>query len=150
MPQMEIKGMFSPDQYFSPSHLHLVSVKTYHRPCRFFQVHYACAYTSVTLCIVREWERRKWKSRETTLQQSGCGGTKLWFSSGECLFGLEEQNSRGSLFSRHLLSALGTQQLYLHPPLLTVQVCLFHWLAARQIRIDLPHWQTLSFTIGFY
>ena len=38
-------------------------------------------------------------------------------------------------FRKHLLSAAGTHQLYLYAPSLTVQECLFHWLAARPFGI---------------
>lgn len=41
----------------------------------------------------------------------------------------------GSLFSGYFPSALGSCQLYLCPPVSTMQERLFHWLAAQQIRI---------------
>ena len=97
-----------------------------------------CTYT-VTSCTIKEWGRGKWKNRENYTvvvrmwwnqitafylrMSSWSGGTKFW------------SKVAGSLFSRHLLSAAGTHQLYLHPPFPTVQVCLFHWLAAHQIGI---------------
>ena len=82
-----------------------------------------------------------WQNAELDEAQAGIKIGEMSTTSDMCLFGLEEQNSRGSLFSRHLLSPVGTQQLYLHPPLPTAQVCRSHWLAARQIGVDLPHWQ---------
>ena len=62
-----MKGIFSENQYFSPSHPHLMLNKAYHWPFGLKKMLCACAHTPVTLCSVKEWGRGKGKNRETVL-----------------------------------------------------------------------------------
>ena len=124
------KGVFSQNQYFSPSHLHLMSIKTYHWPFSFLKNAIClCTYTSYFMYNKGMGKGEMKEQRNYTVvvsmwwnqivvfnlrMSSWSGGTEIW------------SKVAGSLFRRHLLSAAGIHQLYLHLPSPTVQMCLSH------------------------
>lgn len=141
MPLMEKGGIFREPVLFPHPHLWCRSKHTISHLVKKKNAICLCTDT-VTLYTMKEWGRGKQKNRENCTvvvrmwwNQIAVFSLRMSSWSGERAFC---SKAAGSLFGRHLLSVAGTHQLHLPPPLPAVQVCLFHGLAARQIRIWPP------------
>lgn len=66
MPLAEKGGLFT-EPVFSPSHLHVMSIKTYRWPFSLKKNANACAHTSVTLCTIKEWGQGDERIEKTIL-----------------------------------------------------------------------------------
>lgn len=104
-------------------------------------MHYVCAHTPVTLCTIEGiGKKNQREKRENYTAVVRCGWTKSHFSNCECVAcgsTVLDRKVAGSffcvcvvfvcffvfclfLFSKLLLFAAGTHQLYLHPPFPTI------------------------------